>query len=358
MKKKPFVLLPFALLLVVSVSGCTSIPGLEWLCIPGITCSGGTVEYENDMLVIKTLDAVPSTISTGQQFRLSAWVQNNGAETVPQSNFKSEFNEKNLGYYITVKLYDSCEGLFKEIKVTCPDQKEESKIKEGTKETGCRIESLLPKQTIPVTWSLVAYDNTKIPLETSCNLKIYVQYPYRTKSMTSVSFVDYTEYQRMLDEGKFTATTSYITEGYGPMKPYLLVKDTQPIPVKNGVASKTAMAFQVKNKGSGFLTAFRIDSNGNDLIKVLNTQTTDNDILIESNSKQYNIGELIRNEIKKIKDIGLVGKESAEYFFSIDSPTNNQVEKVATYYVTSSIDYMYEFRKETKVTIKPPLITS
>ncbi len=122
MKTKAFFLLPITLFLVLSISGCTNfeIPGIGPICIPGIGNCGGTTEYENDILIIKTLDAIPQTISTGQQLRLSAWITNNGGETVPQTYFKSEFQ----GYYagkVRIKLYDSCEGLFEPIKVICPE---------------------------------------------------------------------------------------------------------------------------------------------------------------------------------------------------------------------------------------------
>ncbi len=351
MKKKPFVLLPLALLLVVSVSGCTSIPGLEWLCIPGITCSGGTVEYENDVLVISTLEAIPSTVSTGQQFRLSAWIENKGGETVPQKDFQNN--------PVKIKLYDTCEGLFKEIKVTCPN----SQDADGTE---CQITSILPKQKIPISWTITARDSKEIPLETSCNLKVYVQYPYRTKSITSITFVDYVEYQRMIDEGKFSAITSYVTEGYGPIKPWLTAEDQQPIPVKNGVASTTTLAFQIKNQGSGFLTG-SIQGQLTPYTGIGGQTTTytpeipTSAVKIESNVGQgqgdYKIRDAISTAIKKMEKFQLIGKESPKQFFTVETPYTNRIEKVATYYITASIDYVYEFRKEIKVTIKPPKIT-
>ncbi|MCJ7817085.1 MAG: hypothetical protein MUP55_04475 [Candidatus Aenigmarchaeota archaeon] len=350
-------MLPVILLLVISVSGCTgfeSIPFIGSFCIPGLTCAQ-VVEYENDVLVIKTLDAVPQTISTGQQLRLSAWIENRGGETLPQKYFKENFQ----GYYaedIRIELYDTCEGLFEKIEVTCPPDATPT-----DKNKGCWIKTILPKQTIPISWILVANKQDKIPLETSCNLKVYIHYPYQTKSITSISFVDYTEMQRMIDEGKFKPITSYITEGFGPIKPYLTVEDTQPIPVRNGVDSTFAMAFQVKNKGSGFLSSLRCErdyqgectgTGAKYMIKIANPD----DIEITSNTPRYDIGSKVKDKVTSIGDIQLIGTESPKQPFSIDAPTKNQVEKIATYYVTTSIAYLYEFRKEIKVTIKPPKI--
>ncbi len=351
MRPKQFIPLPIALLLVLSISGCTGIelPIIGNICIPGLTCTGSTTEYENDVLIIKTLDAIPQTISTGQQMRLSAWITNNGGETVPQKVFAGKTGAQMTLQLdiITVELYDTCEGLFESVTPNCPSEATISSTKKG-----CIIKTLLPKQTIPVSWSLVANKADKIPLETPCNLKVYVRYPYQTKSMTSISFVDYTEYQRMLDTNTFKAITSYITEGYGPIKPYLTVEDTQPIPVERGKESTTSMAFQIKNKGSGVLSFFQQDSYGNPYIAILNQ-----DIKIQSDVKNYDIGKQIESKITEMGNIQFVNKESPKQTFAIKTPSDNQIEKIATYYVTTSVDYMYEFRKEIKVTIKPPKIT-
>jgi hypothetical protein len=349
MSPKQFVLLPITLLLALSISGCTGIeiPGIGNICIPGLTCTGGVTKYPGDVLVISTLDAIPSTVSTGQQFRVSAWIENAGGETVPQKDFPNN--------PVKIKLYDTCEGLFKEIKVTCPDGQE------YPGKTECAVINILPKQKIPVFWTLTAYERDKVPLETPCNLKVYVQFPYRTKSITSISFVDYVEYQRMLDTNSFKAITSYITEGYGPIKPYLTVEDQQPIPVKNGVASTTTMAFQIKNEGSGFL----LGSLERDDYSGIESSTTTpkipaSAIIIDTNigtmAGDYNIKTHIFGEILKMQSFQLIGKESPKQHFTIPTPSNNKIEKMATYYVTSSVDYMYEFRKEIKVVVKPPKI--
>jgi hypothetical protein len=351
---KAFILLPVALLLVISVSGCTGISSIDSLfggfCIPGIGTCGQTTEYANDVLIIKTLDAVPQTISTGQQLRLSAWIENNGGETVPQKTFTSG-SESGL---VRVQLFDTCEGLFDNIEATCPPDSTQTDDKRG-----CWIKSILPKQTIPISWSLRAKDKTAIPLETSCNLKVYVRYPYETKSITSVTFVDYTEYQRMINENKYSPITSYITEGYGPIKPYLTVETTQPIPVENGKQSDFQMAFQVKNKGSGFITNLYEKVDDKTFVGI-----TNDDIKITSNtnpgsspSNTYDLSSRVTPEIEKLGNIVLIGADSPKQSFSIKAPYDNKIEKIASYYVSTSVDYMYEFRKEIKVTIKPPAIT-
>jgi len=350
MKTKTFLLLPITFLLAIFVSGCT-IPGFGEFCIPGFGTCGGTVEYENDVLVIRTLDAVPSTVSTGQQFRLSAWIENRGSETVPQRNLYGRAKDQK----ISIVLYDYCEGLFKDIKVSCLEK--EDKITAGGKEVGCNISRILPKQTIPISWTLVANDEKTIPLQTSCTLKVYVRYPYETDSITSITFIVYFEMQRMIAEGKFSTVSSYITEGYGPIKPYLTAEDTQPIPVQNGQASTTAIGFQVKNKGSGFPVY-------SDIIMVIETNRQNSEIEIQPREKQtgqaYDIGKLIfdnlTERLKPSNKMQFIGKETPKEIFPIKTPWEINLPKTATYHITTSVDYLYEFRKEIKVTIKPPKV--
>jgi len=366
MKAKAFLLLPISLILVISVSGCT-VPGFPDFCIPGFGTCGQTVEYANDVIVIRSLDAVPSTVSTGQQFRLSAWIENEGSETVPEQKIKSNENIPKSDKQLKVELYDTCVGLFKsDIRVSCNGEALKS-------QTWCEIPSILPKQTIPITWTIVVEDDKKIPLETSCNLKIYVRYPYETDSITSITFIDYAEMQRQKEEGTYKAIGSYITEGYGPIKPYLTAEDTQPIPVETSASNPeqtptTAIGFQVKNKGSGFLVAWssnKPESRPEIILLKNNIKPQE----VGTGSNNYKIGEMIFNGLERKIDgnnlekvsIQLVGKESPKTVFTIKTPTMKQnvnLPKTSTYYVTTSIDYLYEFRKEVKVTIKPPKVSS
>jgi len=367
MKRKSFVLLPLALLLVISVSGCTELP-----CIPFLDPScGGVTKQESDVIMINSLDANPSTISTGQSIRLTAVIQNKGNEAVPQKYF----TDNNKVGQVTVKLYDYCEGLFKEIKVTCPSGDATNIPPENGKETGCWIATILPKQSVVVSWNLVAADEKAIPLEIQCNLRVYVDYPYQSIATTNLYFIDSVEAQREREQGTLKQITSYTDEGLGPAKPYLLSEDIQPIPVTNGVKATTTLSFQVKNEGSGFLKAMYYESqeskkeldkiwrgdieiikDGNP-IKLSDYKPAQDDCKYDGGS--YNIGNLIAqclgNNLNG--DVQLIGKESPKQFFSLPVPHANRIEIIAPYYFSVSAKYLYEFRKETKVTIKPPKIT-
>ncbi len=340
MLRKILLLLP--IVVIVLSSGCTQsciIP------IPGL-CGGHTTEYEHDVIVIKSLEALPNKVSPGQQIKLRAYIENRGNKNVEG---------------IQVSLYDHCGNLFS-VSPRCPDNSNPDADAES-----CTFD-LLPHQIKSVEWTLVSSDSTK--LKTECDLKIYARYAYVTDSITSVTFINYQEYQKQLDEGTFHPITSYITEGYGPIKPYITVEDTQPIPVEKSGAnsgSKTTVTIgvQLKNRGSGFLacennnlpykvtekeiTSAKLDSSGCVSGKTFYMTAT-------KIGNNYDIADEIKTKcLEKIKSQGFtfIKKETPKIICSIDAPTDVNLPKQSTIHVTAQVAYAYEFRKDIKVTIEP-----
>ncbi len=336
------VLLLVSLLSVVAVSGCT-VP--SQLCvIPGL-CGGGKSEMANDVVVIKSVQALPAKVSPGQQVKLQVYVENIGNREVKD---------------VEVSLYDHC-WMFSKIKVECPDgSKNRGEIPDPDDGKGVRCENikLLPHQTKSVSWTLTS-DST-IALKSQCELKMYAKYHYSTESRTSVTFLNYKEYQKMLDEGKFRPVKSYITEGYGPIKPYLTVEDEQPIPVKREAGGTFTLGFQIKNKGGGFLSEENIkvdnvDVSGNALGGKYNiAKKVDGGTSISSN-KDDNVFMSLKDCLKeKAKDgFTLIGKESPKVICQIPLPDNINLPKQSTVYVNTKVEYDYEFRKSVKVTVEP-----
>ncbi|MCK4713947.1 MAG: hypothetical protein KAT35_00100, partial [Candidatus Aenigmarchaeota archaeon] len=89
-------LLAFPVLLVLLSSGCTDTD----FCIPGLTC-GQVVEEAHDVIVIESLQALPSNVPPDGTIRLVAIVSN-----VAKVNAEIKNVEK-----IHVDLYDYCGGL-------------------------------------------------------------------------------------------------------------------------------------------------------------------------------------------------------------------------------------------------------
>ena len=92
---------PLALILVLLGSGCTvPILNIEIPGLPDIPGFGGptVVQYEHDIVVIESLEAIPAEIDAGQTTNIVAYIKNLG--------------DKSIEKPINVNLYDYCKGLF------------------------------------------------------------------------------------------------------------------------------------------------------------------------------------------------------------------------------------------------------
>lgn len=344
--RKSLLLVP--IILVVFTSGCTSPVCIPFL--PFIPCDR-VVELEDDVIVIKSFDALPQIVSPGQQIKLVAYIQNVGKEPVPQKEGQGKLEKIPIDRQkITVDLYDYCEGLFSDIRVNCEG-------KTNYNEHKCEITNLLPGQVKEIDWTLKAGSKDQVPLKTECDLKISVTYPYKTISLTDISFIDYHEMQNRLNEGTFRKKDSYIVSGYGPIKPRMTVEDQQPIPVQQGEPGRTVIALRIKNSGKGYLCRPDITTNK----VVCDSKIPKDYVTIEGigsggdNMLRYSTEEgstcLFRNSQLK-EDVTLIKKESPPYLCEIEI-NNVNLPKETTKYVTTSVEYMYEFRKELRVTIEP-----
>ena len=254
-------LVPILVLLLVFSSGCTvpilniQIPGL-----PDIPGFGDTVvQHENDIIIIDSFEAYPDEIDAGGTTKLVAYIENVGDATVEN---------------VQVDLFDYCQGLFTPRVLTCGP--EELPILPGDDPTSpghqgytkCQIERILPKQKVPVMWSVCQNRADPLKVRTVCppdGMKMSVRYEYTTSAITTISFMSLSEMQRQMIERTYDTTNSYIGLGQGPIKPMLTVEDKQPIPVftvlpenpgytnSNVNDARTVLMLQLKNMGSGQL---------------------------------------------------------------------------------------------------------
>ncbi len=319
--------LPVALVLVVFSSGCT-IPGLEGINIPFLT-GGQVVQYEHDIIVIKSLEAVPSEIDAGQSTKIIAYVQNIGDRAIGIGEVG--------GKAVEVELYDYCSGLFTPTLDIC---KTESGHGVSTK---CTIDKILPGEIVPVTWTL-AQNNGNIPLKTVCpqdGVKVLVKYPYETTALTTVTFISDEELERSIVQRDYWAVGDYMVSGQGPLKPYITVEDKQPVPVFPG--ARTVLGFQVKNMGQGYPSTSGIGGmNGNPIsytIKGVEDIGTRMECAIVSNPNT---------------EIVIVGKESTKYLCTIDL-SNMNIERRGTSIVEMKIAYDYIFTDKVTVTVNPKI---
>ncbi len=312
-------LLPLVLIIV--TSGCT-LPG--GFCIPGFPCAP-THEEEHDVYVISSLNAFPKEVSPNQDLRLVAIVENKATRALEGGDS-----------LVTVELYDYCEGLF-----TTDDDE--------SREIG-----LIPGEKAEISWTLHSNENTK--LVSTCKLKIRAKYKYTTNSVTQVYLIDYAEMQRQLNEGTFTEQASPYSGSFGPLKPYLTIEDTQPIPVQNTGTDdstvSTVFGFQIKNKGNGFLTNCGDEKEGGQ-----NPGITSEQIAITAQGGEGNqLQKLLEDEIDNLnnKKLILIGKESPKLILAVNDWDVGNIPIKTTKVIEATINgYCYEFRKEIDVNVQP-----
>ncbi|MBI4176036.1 MAG: lipoprotein [Candidatus Aenigmarchaeota archaeon] len=308
--KKPLI---FLLGLVVLVSGCTG--------------QDTTTLYENDIVIIRDLQAVPGVISPEQTVRIIANIQNKGNKPITAS----------------VDLFDHCEGLFpaKDIKPNCGGG-------QGTLgSTLCPNIELGAQETKQVDWVL---KSKKIELKTVCpqdGMKVAVRYKTKTISLTTISFITRAELERLIQSGGLKEIGSYRALGEGPVKPDVTVEDQQPISIDAGI---TVIAFQVENHGSGFLAVK--DAAQQDAKPQVRLTKFDFGGLTPA-GRPGDSCDVLQAANPTGQPISLIQKESSKYLCTISVPTTVQTQETKT--ITTEIEYDYEFRKSVKVTVEPKI---
>lgn len=292
------------------VSGCT-IPGtnIDIPFIPNLF-NGDTVTYENDILVINSLEAVPSTVAPGQTLRLLAYVENKGNKRITEAE---------------IMLFDYCKGIFQEPR---------------RDHSGPSFE-IPAKGTILRTWTLQAED---LKLLSTCSLKVSVSYPYSTSGLATIHFINEDERNRQLQEGRFTPKQSYKVAGEGPIKAYFNVEDEQPI--SDFPENTFILSLQIRNEGSGFLKG--------------ENKITKDKINIDWNGLTPDYGPDCAFEGNTVKeDIILINKESPKLTCKIKSLDHVVREETRTITIKVGLEtkkYEYEFTRESKVTVEPKLL--
>jgi hypothetical protein len=348
-----------AILVAMMSSGCT-IPLLN-IEIPGLPDFPGlgptVVQYEHDVIIISSFEALPSEIDAGQTSRLLAYVENIGEETVEN---------------VEVDLYDYCKGLFTPRIVTCGDK--EIAYAEGIEKTNCEIPKILAGQTVPVIWSVCQNRADPVKVRTQCpkeGMKMLVKYPYHTWSVTTIELIDLEEMQRELTERTYKSVESYIGIGQGPIKPYLTVEDKQPVPVfdidpggtytdPNVPNARTVLKLVLKNMGSGQLDTV-IDKDGRKVIGIKGSDVQvknigpDEDLRpIEPAEEECKFASSAWNE----EVIRLVGKESSSYICKIGLwHLKGDVTKPTSRHIEVDISYDYVVTKNTMLVVNPKTAT-
>jgi hypothetical protein len=314
---------------VLLVSGCT-IPGTD-IEIPFISgLFGPSVEQDTtDVVVISSLRAIPDTVVPGQQFRIIAYVQNKGSKTFEKS--------------VQVKLYDYCKGTFEILGNNI------EKGVDGDQASTCTIEKLLPYETKEIYWTLKA--DKGIELKTVCpsdGMKVSVTYPYESTSLSTITFMEPTEYQRRIEQGTLQSKDSYIIAGDGPVRAYLDVEDEQPIPID---AKTTVLSLNIENRGSGYpvtqtsqqgdeyqVTVKSVDTGSEEIGNIYMEWKKADDCEIKTDGFKT---KLIQDKRKFVCEANIMG--------------GGDVGLESTISMETAISYTYQFTKSAKVTVEPKI---
>lgn len=309
---KGFLLLPAILIAIILVSGCT-IPGTD-IEIPWF---GGqqTVEYKDDIIIIKALDVTPGKeVKPGQALTLYADIQN-----LEEPRFGGE------GIEVTVELYDYCTTLFSSVDVKCP---EGSGL--GAK---CENIEMRPQEITSIEWVLTP--KTDIKLKTPCTLKVKVTYHYETRVVTQITFIAENELNSRVRRGEPWRITGSSVIGYGPAKPYLVVESQQPVSDSENVWGYISLT--IKNVGYGYVKNSQIEKN----IEIEHENFLDMELAKEG-------GGTCKFEKTPIK---LINKQSSPLLCRVKPSGVVEIEQ--TYDMEANIEYDYEFRKSVRVTVTP-----
>jgi hypothetical protein len=307
----------------ITVSGCV-IPGTDFR-IPIISDLFGPPieEFRHDVVVIKSLQAIPShTIRSGQSLTLRAYVQNlQKPESDPQTD-------------VEIELYDDC-GIFKTEGIMCTGGSFEGNIK-------CLIKKMYPQSTAIVDWRMTAND---LKIKTPCDVGVLVRYTYTTYTTSSASFVNQEELQNLVAQGKQFSEKGMIVVGEGPVKSYIEVPN-QPIMVDIvGNTGKGMMTFWVENKGGGELEKNTIEKKNIEIGCARSGATGGDEVT--------GCGKCL----EKIDEDGLklIGKSSPKYSCEIEPTNKGFITQEKTYQLTSKIKYSYKFTKKFKLTVEPEI---
>jgi len=343
--------LPIMLVFVALSSGCT-IPILN-IDIPGL---GGptVVQYEHDIVIIKSLEVVPNEIDAGQTAKVLAYIENRG--------------DKKVGP-VYVDLYDYCKGLLTPKVLTCGNKQ----VSSTQGKTKCTIDEMLPGEIITVMWSVCQNRADAVKVRTVCpsdGLKVLVRYPYETTSLTTISLISLSEMQREMIERTYKPVESYIAVGQGPIKPYLTVEDKQPVPVfdimpdtsqtNSGVTNaRTLLKLQLKNMGSGQLASTA--NNGQSTIAgIPGSKVVVGGIGGIGNAKSDLVADTSNCKFADAswnsEILRFVGKETSPYYCEIDlSGLAGKVERTTTRHITVDVNYTYVITKSALLTINPKI---
>lgn len=337
-------ILSFLIIIVIFTSGCA---------VSGIDYKESEDKEIADVVTIEKIETFPvSPVFSGRDFKLYVTLKNN--------------DKKKPVDYVLAEIYDAS-------------------VFTINGESSKAVGSMLPLGQVVVSFDLTAPDSERLAnVETEGLVSVRVKYLFESDTTFDVIALNEDEITKHQQAGDSVKVLSSKLIGSGPIRIYPeMVGSDKNILIGT---TKGSVAFTLKNEGTGFLeggviptgffsvefppelsissdysgsiTGYSI-ATGMSTARTTTTKTT-------TTSTTIPIGVTTPTEESKIifsqsgntftsteKNIAVIGKESIPLIFYVSSP---QVESQVTYTIHAKVKYVYEIRKDEKITIKPVAI--
>ena len=301
--RKFLLVIPIALL--VFISGCVQ--------LPDIFGPGGKSEVNDIVTIREGIKAVPSPVAKGQSVKITVPIQNNLPATETQV------------IPVNVRMTNWCSPAFTPLDVECPEGS--SKVSPGAESFGCDNVEMGPQRTKTINFDLKSGD-----IAHKCEVKVELDYPFESQSVTDIKFINFEDMQRQQSEGRFKPFASKEEKGKGPVKVFFHINGEQPIPTEDSSEYRPTARLKIENAGTGSVK----------------------DSAINLVSFEVAAPDLLRCKDDKNKDIstGSVSiKDVNEFVCDVKIPSHTELPGEKEYLLILNSDYFYKVGKTVSIEI-------
>lgn len=317
------------LILILFASGCVEgrVPDI----FKGLIGEQGleTKELPPDIIIVQNQNVIPKPpIPANSEFTISFEVKNQ-AEAQDVDN-------------VGVELYDW--GI-----CTPPDADERTKL----------ITTLVPQQVEYLEWKFTAPTNDLIAhMESKCPIRYMVNYTFNTSSQVDVQVISSNRLSQLQRAGQTPTFSPTQSVGIGPLKIYFDFGVALPVRTNETyVESILPIYITIEDKGTGLLHLEKGYIKAGSITLKIPKEFIEKGDPCSGKFKKTNGPELDKYNYytNKEKEIPMVKRKSPQIRCAFFTPDNTTVPIEKTYFISTSMNYVYDLVEETEVAIKPVL---
>lgn len=323
--KKVLALIP-ALLLVVSISGCTQ-GGGGLAGINLLQTGGQEKEAPNDVLAKKSSKIVPSPpIPASSQFTLTFYLEN-------QMPSKEKLGQVQEAKDTQITLYDCGRCKFKE----------NNGWKEKCfKEYFGSEQDIFPGATKIIEWEFKAPSNENLGRMTGeCPIRYKVEYGYDASTRADAIVASQRKIEQASRAGESIQVSPTESKGRGPIKIDVRFASNQPFRAEKGAPTKIPFSVIVKNKGSGEIAERKVQKN---------------EINIEAPADKVNVTNCKYPQTDTTPYASFIGKETPPIMCELtveDGAIKDNAAVMKTFTIEADLNYNYTLNYKETVTVEP-----